>query len=70
MRMSAGHRLARPAEHIGITLSFRNGTSSRVFRETTAVGVAKADPVLLVIAFRLGFLDDLEPLHAGSVVSA
>ena len=25
----------------------------------------RADPVLLVIAFRLAFLDDLEPLHAG-----
>ncbi len=65
MRMSAGHRIARPADHVGMTLSFRDGTSSRVFRETTVVGAATADPVLLVIAFRLAFLDNLEPLHAG-----
>ena len=65
MRMSAHHRLARPADHLGATLSFRDGTTSRVFRETVVVGATTADPVLLVIGFRLAFLDDLGPLHAG-----
>lgn len=65
MRMSAQHRLARPADHTGITLSFRDGTTSRVFRETCVVGAGTVDPVLLVIRFRLAFLDDLELPHAG-----
>jgi hypothetical protein len=64
-RMSAQHRLARPSDHLGMTLGFRDETTSRVFRETVVVGASTADPVLLVIAFRLGFLDDVELLHAG-----
>lgn len=65
MRMATHHRLARPADNVGSMLSFRDGTRSRVFRETVVVGAPTADPVLLVIAFRLAFLDDLGPLHAG-----
>ena len=65
VHMATQHRLARPADHLGAVFSFRDGTRSRVFRETVAVGATTADPVLLVIAFRLAFLDDLEPLHAG-----
>ena len=65
VHMATHHRLARPADHLGAVLSFRDGTRSRVFRETVAMGATTADPVLLVIAFRLAFLDDLEPLHAG-----
>jgi hypothetical protein len=65
MRMATYHRLTRPADHIGATLSFRDGTTSRVFRETLVVRAATVDPVLLVIRFRLAFLDDLGPLHAG-----
>ncbi len=65
MRMATHHRLARPADHVGATLSFRDGTTSRVFRETRVAGATTADPVLLVIRFRLAFLDDLRPLHAG-----
>jgi len=65
VRMSSQHRLARPADHLGMALSFRDGTTSRVFRETVVVDAASADPVLLVIAFRLAFLDDVELLHAG-----
>jgi hypothetical protein len=52
MRMSARHRLARPVHHVGMMLSFRDGTTSRVFRETC-------------VGFRLAFLNDLELLHAG-----
>jgi hypothetical protein len=64
MRMSAHHRLTRPAACVGAMLSFRDGTTSRVFRETLVVGATTDDPVLLVIGFRLAFLDDLGPLHA------
>ena len=65
VHMAAQHRLARPVAHLAAVLTFRDGTRSRVFRETVAVGATTAEPVLLVIAFRLAFLDDLEPLHAG-----
>ena len=65
MRMATHHRLARPADNVGSMLGFRDGTRSRVFRETVVVGAPTADPVLLVIRFRLAFLDDLGPLHAG-----
>ena len=65
VRMATHHRLTRPLDHVGAMLSFRDGTTSRVFRETRVVDAAAADPVLLVIRFRLAFLDDLGPLHAG-----
>ena len=63
-RMSAGHRLTRPIDHVGDTLTFADGTTSRVFRETLVADVATSAPALLVIKFRLAFLDDLAPLHA------
>jgi hypothetical protein len=63
--MAIHHRLARPADHLEARLGFRDETTSRVFRETCVVGATTADPVLLVIRFRLAFLDDLAPLHAG-----
>jgi len=63
--MSAHHRPERPADCVGVMLTFRDGTTSRVFRETRVVGATTADPVLLVIGFPLAFLDDRGPLHAG-----
>jgi len=64
-RMATSHRLVRPPDHVGATLSFRDGTTSRVFRETCVVGATTSEPVVLVIRFRLAFLDDLGLLHAG-----
>ena len=64
VRMAARHRLARPDNHLGTTLSFRDGTTPRIFRETVVVDAPSAEPALLVIAFRLAFLDDVELLHA------
>ncbi len=63
-RMSTGHRLMRSPEHVGDALTFEDGTTSRVFRETRVRDVAAAHPTLLAIKFRLAFLDDLAPLHA------
>lgn len=63
-RMSVSHRLMRPSDHVGDTLTFEDGTSSRVFRETRVADVATAAPALIVIKFRLAFLGDLAPLHA------
>jgi hypothetical protein len=65
VRMSSRHRLARPDDHLGMRLDFKDGTMSRVFRETVVVDAASSDPVLLVIAFRLAFLGDVELLHVG-----
>lgn len=64
VHMCAQHRLRRPRNHLGTTLSFRDGTASRVFRETVAVGAPTDDPVLLVIAFRLVVLGRVPALHA------
>ena len=69
MRMSAHHRLTRPPDYVGAMLSFRDGTTSRVFRETLVVGATTADPVLLVIGFRLAFLDDLGRCMPGFAAS-
>jgi hypothetical protein len=44
---------------------FADGTTSTVFRETRVNGPLPADPVILVIRFRLAFLDDAGLLHAG-----
>ncbi len=65
VRMATRHCLARPADRLGMTLSFRDGTTSRVIRETVVVDAASAEPALLVIAFRLAFLDDVDLLHDG-----
>ena len=70
MRMATHHRLARPADQLGSMLSFRDGTRSRVFRETVVIGAPTADPVLLLIAFRLAFLDDLGRCMRGFAASA
>jgi hypothetical protein len=65
IRLSAGGRLRQPSEYVGARLTFADGTTSRVFRETRTVDVTTVNPTLLVIAFRLTFLGDLHPLHAG-----
>jgi hypothetical protein len=49
--MAIHHRLARPADHLGARLAFRDETTSRVFRETCVVGATTADPVLLGSGF-------------------
>lgn len=69
---SAGHELLRcmartarllwsrtthlPPERVGIRLQFADGTSARVFRETTVDDVASNDPCLLVVKFHLRLL--------------
>jgi hypothetical protein len=45
-----------PKEHVGMRLRFADGTSARVFRETTVDREAPADPCVLVVAFRLHLL--------------
>ena len=70
IRLSAGGRLRQPSEYVGARLTFADGTTSRVFRETRTVDVTTVYPTLLVIAFRLAFLGDLHRSMLGSATSA
>ena len=45
-------RIHQPTERIGHRLAFADGTTARVYRETT-VDVAPVDPTVLLVAFRL-----------------
>jgi hypothetical protein len=52
-RLLGQHRLHLPKERAGMRLCFADGTSARVFRETTVERGAPADPCVLVVEFRL-----------------
>lgn len=52
-RLAAAGRLASPRAHIGRRLSFADGTTSFVFRETTVHASPPAAPAVLVVQFRL-----------------
>jgi len=52
-RLLRRHRLHLPKERVGMRLRFADGTSARVFRETTADRDATVDPCVLVVEFRL-----------------
>lgn len=48
----AGRRLHLPTDHVGQRIAFADGTSARVFRETTTEA-APTDACVLVVRFRL-----------------
>ena len=48
----ARRRVHLPKEHVGRMLSFADGSTTRVFRETAA-DLAPTDPCILIVAFRL-----------------
>ena len=52
-RLLRQRRLHLPEERVGTRLSFADGTSARVYRETTVDRGATADPCVLVVEFRL-----------------
>ena len=52
-RLLRQHRLHLPKERAGMRLSFADGTSARVYRETAVDRGATADPCVLVVTFRL-----------------
>jgi hypothetical protein len=56
VRLLAQRATHLPKEHVGLRLRFADGTSARVFRETTVEGETPADPCVLVVAFRLHLL--------------
>jgi hypothetical protein len=63
-RLVAGHRLTSPNDNVGARLTFEDGSSSNVFRETAVTTAGTSDPTLLVIQFRLAALGSNRVLHA------
>ena len=52
-RLLRRRRIHLPAGHVGMRLSFADGTSGRVYRETVVDRDATADPCVLVVEFKL-----------------
>jgi len=55
-RLLAQRSTHLPKEHVGTQLCFADGTSGRVFRETTVDRPLPEDPCLLLVGFRLRLL--------------
>ena len=53
LRLLRRRRIHLPVGRVGMRLRFADGTSARVFRETTADRGATLDPCVLVVTFRL-----------------
>src|SRR5215469_14002087 len=56
LRLLLLHRTHLPRDRVGMRVRFADGTSARVFRETTVDGASSDDPCLLVVKFRLRLL--------------
>jgi hypothetical protein len=52
-RLLARRHIHMPREHIDLRLRFADGTTGRVYRETTVARDPPADPCVLVVEFRL-----------------
>ncbi|WP_240794700.1 YdhR family protein [Rhodococcus zopfii] len=52
-QLLAGQRLHLPAGNKGRTMTFADGTSAVIYRETVADRAEPTDPVILVVEFRL-----------------
>ncbi|MFG1813519.1 hypothetical protein ACGFIF_07135 [Kribbella sp. NPDC049174] len=53
VRLVGKRRIRQPHEHVGLRLSFADGTRGRVYRETVVDRPPATDPCVLVVAFRL-----------------
>lgn len=53
VRLLARKRIHMPGEHLDMRLHFADGTTGRVYRETTVDRDPPADPCMLVVEFRL-----------------
>lgn len=63
-RLLAGGRLRTPSAWLRRRLTFADGTTSVVFRETAMVGVPVVDPAVLVVQFRLRLIGTNRVAHA------
>jgi len=57
-------KLKLPQANVGASLRFRDGTTSRVYRETVLAGDPCPEPALLVVRFRLKLIGVNPSLHA------
>jgi len=55
-QLLARRQLHVPRQHVGMWLTFADGTSARVFRETVADRGPTVEPCVLVVEFRLRFV--------------
>ncbi|MDQ3886111.1 MAG: YdhR family protein [Actinomycetota bacterium] len=62
--MLARGQLRLPGENVGRRLTFEDGTTSRVYRETVRRGVPTREPALLVVQFQLRLVGHSRLLHA------
>lgn len=58
------HRLVMPTREVGRRIRFGDHTESMIYRETRMVGAIAAEPVLLVVRFRLRLLGVNRTAHA------
>ncbi|HEY8339440.1 MAG TPA: hypothetical protein VIK95_06210 [Egibacteraceae bacterium] len=63
VRLLARQRLRAPRDQVGRRVAFADGSASQVYRETARVG-AIADPVVLLVCFRLRLAGRSRLLHA------
>lgn len=64
VRLMARRRLSMPRSLVGGRITFADGSTSTVFRETAALVPVAADPVVLVVSFRLRGFGRSRFLHA------
>lgn len=57
-------QLKLPGAHVGARLLFEDGTASRVYRETLLTGEPCEEPALLVVRFKLKWIERNPILHA------
>lgn len=62
--MLAGGNIAMPRFEVGRTITFADGSTSRIYRETTSMREQPSDPVLLVVRFRLRLIGTNSLAHA------
>ncbi|MFF0339378.1 hypothetical protein [Kribbella sp. NPDC004875] len=49
-------RIRQPADRVGLSVRFADGSASWVYRETVLTGVVPLDPCVLIVGFRLRFV--------------
>lgn len=60
----ARRQLRLPRRHVNRELTFTDGSTSRVYRETVRPGTATAEPVLLIVRFQLKLVGHSRVMHA------
>jgi hypothetical protein len=56
VRLLREHRIQQPTAHLGDVLSFADGSSAPVYRETVVARARTAEPCALIVEFRLRWI--------------